>query len=185
MSLRNSAIPFAIALSFVLPASAFAGGKACIKADGSVVVKRKCKANKGEQQLNINLVAAAAQGPAGPKGDTGSAGATGATGAQGGKGDTGDTGPGFEGIELATNATSNPALPNNVFIDVSAACPGDKRVITGQCEDSSGDLAFTTPAGAGTEHAATSFRCRARNETGFAIATTVTATAVCIPIPAP
>lgn len=50
---------------------------ACVQENGTVKIKRKCKAKKGEQVLSLNLVAANVSGepgPKGPKGDKGDPG---------------------------------------------------------------------------------------------------------------
>ena len=63
--------------------------KLCQKANGGVVAKRKCKAKKGETQLDITTLTGAT-GPAGPAGADGAAGMDGADGTLGVYGDGSD-----------------------------------------------------------------------------------------------
>lgn len=78
--------------------------KVCIKEDGSVVVKRKCRASKGLTELSLSVIATSInsipgskgeigpQGPAGPEGAQGPQGLSGADGAQGAQGPAGPQG---------------------------------------------------------------------------------------------
>ncbi|MCB0334219.1 MAG: collagen-like protein [Bdellovibrionales bacterium] len=100
--------------------------KVCLKSNGSLVVKRRCSAKKGESTLSLGDISASIQseaGPQGPKGDSGAAGpqgpqgATGAVGPEGPKGDTGDQGPagpqgqqGQQGIQGPQGIQGEPGM---------------------------------------------------------------------------
>ena len=65
-------IPVVFAGAILIPNNAFAARqKACLKEDGSVVIKRRCRAKKGEAVLNLSDISATLQGPKGEKGDQG------------------------------------------------------------------------------------------------------------------
>lgn len=95
-------------LSFIIPDTAYAAKqKVCVKKDGRVVIKRKCRARRNETRFNLSVLtntiqgAEGKQGEPGPKGDTGAPGPKGDTGASGPKGDPGAPGskgePGIKG----------------------------------------------------------------------------------------
>ncbi|MDC0359067.1 collagen-like protein [Oligoflexia bacterium] len=68
-------------LLLVIPNTAYAGRqKACVKEDGSVVIKRKCKTKKNESELNLSNLANTVQGAPGAKGESGEPGPQGAPG---------------------------------------------------------------------------------------------------------
>lgn len=94
--LRLSVIFF---LVLTLSTEVYAGPqRLCQKSDGSFVVKRRCKAKRGETQLSIDvlgssLVQAGAAGPQGPAGANGKDGVSGLDGVDGVDGATGPQGP--------------------------------------------------------------------------------------------
>jgi len=89
--MRHS-IAFFLIILFLFPAVSYATpSRICLKSDtGKIVVKHKCRAKKGEQEINAEILqglGATQVGPAGPAGPKGS------NGEKGGSGDNGEQGP--------------------------------------------------------------------------------------------
>lgn len=106
----------------------------CVKSDGSIFVRPKCKRKEVVlSSITLNQTIANSQdaaGPAGPVGATGvvgSKGATGATGPQGGPGAIGAKGPrgevNFDACRLTSQSfTSNFLTPNNSVLYAEVYC---------------------------------------------------------------
>ncbi len=94
-NIRNSINYIAlISLFVILPLKPlFAAKKVCVKADGSVVVKKRCKTKKNEQKLNLDTISTLSKGEKGEKGERGDAGPQGVQGIQGQDGPLVDTLP--------------------------------------------------------------------------------------------
>ncbi len=110
-----------------------ASQRVCLKADGTIISKRRCNTRRGEVALSLSSISTSLdsnqfQGDPGPEGAPGSTGPLGPTGPMGVQGEAGIQGPqgpqgaqGVQGVQGAQGATgvtgsfSPPNITNAVF----------------------------------------------------------------------
>lgn len=154
--MRYSAL-LCIALIILLPSASIAGPlRACLRSDsGKVLIKRRCKASKGEQEVNAELLqglGATQVGPQGPKGDKGD------------KGNTGSQGPpgitGHESLEVILSQYITVGATKTI----SKSCPSDKSVVNFSC--SSDGLLIDVQSVSGISKNGKYVVCSFRNNSG-------------------
>ena len=153
---------FVISLTGFTPSESFARPlKACITTDGTVIVKKRCKKSKGEQQLDISLLPST--GPQGPAGPTGAAGEQGIPGRDG-----------VLGYEELANTFNQSYGPLQALGAGSPACPTGKIPIAGACEVDEPDLFLWSAYREGAQ-----WLCFWKNSTGSTIVANTTAVVHC------
>ncbi len=146
------------------PAALAARQKACVKEDGRVVIKRRCRENKKESPLNLLDIATSIQGEAGPQGPQGIQGSQGGAGQPGPQGEQGLQGdPGVSNY-LRTEEQFNDILNANELASYTSNCTEGRTILSGGCTVLFPDSvmlvdSLPSPINEG-------WRCRARNTSG-------------------
>ncbi|RMG43015.1 MAG: collagen-like protein [Candidatus Dadabacteria bacterium] len=160
-----------------LPESAYAGRKnrLCEK-DGTLIIKRRCKASRGETELDVptfsGLVASTVGsiGPQGPKGDPGPQGPQGPAGM-----------PGLEVKGTSTSAPLTVAAGTTITVTPPACSPG-KVAIGGECYAGGSSLTLTTSY-SGTRDKTrfgNTWLCTWKNNSGGEVTVDFTAKVFCV-----
>ena len=128
------------------PQPAFAARqKVCVKPDGKVVIKRKCKLSKSETELNladISLTLQGEQGIQGPQGEQGLAGP---------QGDQGEQGPpGLVGYNYVKDSYYGPFFIGSTM-SKSINCPDGYVVSGGSCDAGSSSLTLISSYATGAD----------------------------------
>ncbi|RMG43016.1 MAG: hypothetical protein D6719_04850 [Candidatus Dadabacteria bacterium] len=154
------------------PAFAARKGKICEK-NGALIVKKRCKASRGETELNVatfsGLVASTVGsiGPQGPKGDPGPPGP-----------------PGMPGLELQGTATKNPfKIKSGQTMVISApSCTQGKVAIGGECFSSKSGLTLVNSYSGNSDKTqfGAAWTCQWMNNSAADIEATFTAKAFCV-----
>ena len=155
---------------FLLPNANAAPLRACLKTDtGKIVVRRRCKTNKGFQQLNAELLQGLGATQVGPKGDKGD------------KGDTGAQGPaGVTGHEDHSNVYSAIALPAGSAGTINEDCPVDMAVVSYRCLSSNPN--FFVTSGSAIKAGGGGVVCSFRNVAATTEEADITISMICGPL---
>ena len=117
-TIRNSILlVFALVAFYVLsaPGALAAPQKVCIKEDGSLIAKRRCKVRRNETQVSLTDISAMVEGLPGPQGPEGPQGPAGVV-----------------GLEAVESSETVSVAGDGIKI-LKAVCPEGKIAISGAC----------------------------------------------------
>ncbi|MDC0359078.1 collagen-like protein [Oligoflexia bacterium] len=122
--MMSALISLLCAFSLMSNVASAAPRKACVKQDSSVVVKRRCKAKRGESPLNLAMISAQTVGPKGAQGVKGDTGDSGDQGVKGDKGDQGDKGDRGADGPLVSSLPSAVTIRGDFYASMQALGAG-------------------------------------------------------------
>ncbi|MCB0318497.1 MAG: collagen-like protein, partial [Bdellovibrionales bacterium] len=169
------------------PDQSFAAKKQalCLTSEGKLIVKRKCKTNKGESTLDAeglgNLVDV--NSVPGPSGDQGPKGDEGSQGPQGDEGPAGQDGSFDISPVLASH---NPTInPGTHYVAFGGFCPNGKYSVAGSCVAPQNSALTLVSHGVNSPQLSDhfSYTCIWRNDTGAPVQEALTVKFFCLSIP--
>ena len=162
-----------IVFSLILvPVDAYAK-RVCVKPDGTLITRKKCKAAKGLSDASLGLFSQSIEGQPGPVGPAGPQGATGPAGPMGDPGIDGVT-----GYEVLDDQSNNFTFGTTLPVFESVSCPSGKQALGGGCFMNSLDV--TLVSSGPTNLSGQGWACVFRNDSGSNISNAqVTARVIC------